>query len=116
VKHQFSIKLVSGQVPNMQPISKDDIGLHKFSEICEMDAPAANTVEKFVIGINHGTKIIGNMLLDEKVEGTIHFAFGDSYNIGKSNSNFHTDLLIKNPSIFADGKCVMEIGKFNLDV
>ncbi len=90
--------------------------MHKLSEICEMDASATKTVEKFDTGINSGAKIIGNMLSDEKVKGTIHFAFGDSYNLGKLSSKFNIDLLIKNLSIFVDGKCVMKIGKFNLDV
>lgn len=46
----------------------------------------------------------------------VRFAFGDSYGLGRSSSEFHTDLLITNPSIFFEGECVMEKGKFVLDV
>ena len=53
------------------------------------------------------------MLPDEKVEGTVHFAFGDSYGLGRSSSKFHADLLITrlSPSF---REFVMEIGRFVL--
>ena len=115
LKHPFYIELESGKIKDMQPIGEKDELVDKFREVCELDTPATKMVGEFGIGLNPGAKIIGNMLMDEKVEGTVHFAFGDSYGLGKSSSKFHTDLLIKNPSIFADGRCIMEKGKFILD-
>jgi leucyl aminopeptidase (aminopeptidase T) len=112
VKYPFSIDISSGQIENMQPIDKKDDIFLKFKDLCELDAPATKTVGEFGIGINPGAKIIGNMLIDEKVEGTIHFAFGDSYGLGRTTSKYHTDLLIKEPSIFANNKCFMNRGKF----
>lgn len=115
VERPFMIRLEGGVIKDLQPIGGKDEVFEKFAEICEFDAPATKTVGEFGIGLNPGAKIIGNMLLDEKVEGTVHFAFGDSYGLGRSSSEFHTDLLITNPSIFLEGECVMEKGKFVLD-
>jgi hypothetical protein len=53
-------------------------------------------------------------LLAEKVMGTVHFAFGDSYGLGRSSSRFHTDVMITKPSIFVEGKCIMDNGEFTL--
>lgn len=115
VERPFMIRLEGGVIRDLQPIGSSGRVFKKFAEICGFDAPATKTVGEFGIGLNPGAKIIGNMLLDEKVEGTVHFAFGDSYGLGRSSSEFHTDLLITNPSIFVEGECVMEKGKFVLD-
>lgn len=116
VKKPFIIELEAGKIKNMDPIGKRDAIFDKFSEICEYDSPATKTVGEFGIGLNPGAKIIGNMLMDEKVEGTIHFAFGDSFGLGKSSSKYHTDLLVRSPSIFVEQKCIMDKGKFIVDI
>ncbi|HSD58056.1 MAG TPA: aminopeptidase [Methanotrichaceae archaeon] len=116
VERPFRIRLEGGVIKDLQPIGGKGRVFEKFAEICEFDAPATKTVGEFGIGLNPGAKIIGNMLIDEKVEGTVHFAFGDSYGLGRSSSEFHTDLLITNPSIFVEGECIMDKGKFVLDI
>jgi len=112
IKYPFYIELKSGKILDIQPINEKDDLIDKFREICELDVPATKTIGEFGIGMNPGAKIIGKIIMDEKVEGTVHFAFGDSYGLGKSHSKFHTDLLINNPSIFVDDKCIMKRGKF----
>jgi leucyl aminopeptidase (aminopeptidase T) len=114
VEQPFQIRLEGGVIKDMQPVSVGGRVFEKFTEICEFDSPATKTIGEFGIGLNPGAKIIGNMLLDEKVEGTVHFAFGDSYGLGRTSSEFHTDLLITRPSIFVEGKCIMEKGKFGI--
>lgn len=116
VDQPFMILLEGGVIKDLQPIEGRGRVLEKFAEICEYDAPATKTVGEFGIGLNPNARIIGNMLLDEKVEGTVHFAFGDSYGLGRSSSEFHTDLLITRPSIFVDGEYIMERGKFISDI
>lgn len=112
VNRPFRILLEEGKIKDLQPTMSNENVFEQFKKICEFDAPATKIVGEFGIGLNPGAKIIGNMLLDEKVEGTVHFAFGDSYGLGKTTSEFHTDLLITNPSIFVEGECIMEKGKF----
>jgi len=115
LKHPFYIELKSGEIKDIQPIKEKDELLDKFKEVCELDVPATKTIGEFGIGLNPRAKIVGNILMDEKVEGTIHFAFGDSYGLGKTSSKFHTDVLITNPSILVGNKYIMKTGKFTLD-
>ncbi len=112
----FAIHLEKGLIKELQPLGEAGKVYQKFAEICEYDAPATKTIGEFGIGLNPGARIIGKMLVDEKVEGTVHFAFGDSYGLGRTKSRFHTDLLVTGPSIFADGECLMNRGKFVLDI
>jgi aminopeptidase len=116
VKQPFKIHLKGGMIQKLQPISSVDRVFEKFTEFCEFDAPATKTIGEFGIGLNPGAKIVGKMLVDEKVEGTVHFAFGDSYGLGRTSSKFHTDLLVTKPTIFVEGDCIMERGKFILNI
>lgn len=115
VENPFKIQLKEGVIRELLPLSTVDRVFEKFAKFCEFDAPATKTIGEFGIGLNPGAKIIGKMLLDEKVEGTVHFAFGDSYGLGRTSSRFHTDLLVTKPSIFVEGECIMERGEFIID-
>ena len=112
----FAIDLESGKIKSMGALGRESKTLEKFTEICSYDAPSTETVGEFGIGMNPGARVVGNMLMDEKVMGTVHFAFGDSYGLGMSNSRFHTDVMITKPSIFVEGKCIMDNGEFTLDL
>jgi leucyl aminopeptidase (aminopeptidase T) len=62
------------------------------------------TIAEFAIGTNPKAKFTGNILEDEKILGTIHFAFGSNVTLGgKNQSNIHLDGVIKNPEVFIDG-------------
>jgi aminopeptidase len=75
----------------------------------------ANRIGEFAIGTNIGlTKLIGNLLQDEKFPG-IHIAIGHGYpEVTGSGwtSNAHVDGVLKNPTINVDGKIIMQDGKF----
>ncbi|MBI2647600.1 aminopeptidase [Candidatus Woesearchaeota archaeon] len=71
-------------------------------------------VAELGIGTNYKAKITGNVLEDEKVAGTCHIAFGNNKHFGgKVDVPFHVDVVIKNPTIYADNTLVMEEGKIN---
>jgi leucyl aminopeptidase (aminopeptidase T) len=114
VEHPISLEIESGMIKEITSTNEDDEIFKRFKIICEYDSPATKTLGEFGIGLNKGANLIGNMLMDEKVEGTVHFAFGDSYGLGKTNSKFHTDCLIRNPTILVNNRCIMDEGKFNL--
>jgi leucyl aminopeptidase (aminopeptidase T) len=60
---------------------------------------------EFGIGSNPYVKMGGNLLEDEKIKGTVHFAFGDNCGFGGSNSvPVHIDGLVLSPSIVIDEK------------
>ena len=74
--------------------------------------PTARIIGEFGIGTNKGAKICANMLEAEKAFGTVHFAIGDSYGIGKNKSKYHFDALVDKVTIKAKGKYVAKNGKF----
>lgn len=69
-------------------------------------------VGEFGIGTNPGARICPNMLEAEKAFGTVHFAIGDSYGIGKNKSKHHYDALVDKVTIIAKGKYIAKNGKF----
>ena len=58
------------------------------SRATSADDPTARIVGEFGIGTNKGARICANMLEAEKAFGTVHFAIGDSYGIGKNKSKY----------------------------
>jgi leucyl aminopeptidase (aminopeptidase T) len=69
-------------------------------------------IGEFGVGTNPGARICPNMLEAEKAFGTVHFAIGDSYGIGKNKSKHHYDALIDRVTIIAKGKYIAKNGKF----
>lgn len=71
-------------------------------------------IGEFGIGTNRKARITANMLEAEKAFGTVHFAIGDSYGMGKNRSPHHYDALVDNITIRAKGKLIAKKGKFLL--
>ena len=69
-------------------------------------------IGEFGIGTNEAARICENMLEAEKAYGTCHFAIGDSYELGMNASSHHYDALVEKVTIVADGKTLLEQGKF----
>jgi len=70
-------------------------------------------IAEFAIGTNKKAKLIGVMIVDEKVYGTCHFGIGASKHFGgKIECNGHSDHVIEKPTIYFDGKLIMKSGKF----
>jgi aminopeptidase len=79
--------------------------------------PESNRVGEFAVGTNVGlTKIVGNFLQDEKFPG-VHVAFGDPYG-HETGADWHcpshVDVLASHAHIWADGRKIMEAGRFLL--
>ncbi|MFX1572560.1 MAG: aminopeptidase [Promethearchaeota archaeon] len=81
----------------------------------------ANRIGEFAIGNNYGiTKFTKNMLFDEKIGGTLHFALGLGFMEcgSKNKSAIHWDILkdMKFPGsrILADGKVIYEEGQWKI--
>ena len=72
----------------------------------------SKNVAELGIGTNYKAKITGNVLEDEKVAGTCHIAFGNNKHFGgEIDVPFHLDVVIKNPTIYADNVLIMKNGK-----
>ena len=75
--------------------------------------PMAYLVAELGIGLNPKAKVTGNILEDEKVIGTAHIAVGNNLSYGGDNDvPLHLDGVITRPDIYADGKKLMQKGRF----
>ncbi|HMA76862.1 MAG TPA: aminopeptidase [Candidatus Krumholzibacteriaceae bacterium] len=74
--------------------------------------PSGYIIGEFGIGTNRGAKICRNMLEAEKAFGTVHFAIGDSYGLGKNKSKWHFDGLVEKATLSAGRKEIIRKGKF----
>ncbi|MGB2651934.1 MAG: aminopeptidase [Candidatus Omnitrophota bacterium] len=73
----------------------------------------AYCVAELGIGLNPKAKVIGNILEDEKVIGTVHVAVGNNVSYGGDNDvPLHLDGVITKPDIYLDGVKLMEKGFF----
>ena len=72
-------------------------------------------IGEFGIGTNRGAKITRNMLEAEKAFGTVHFAIGDSYGLGRNKSRWHFDALVEKVTLRAGKKEIIREGKFLLE-
>ena len=72
----------------------------------------ARNIAEFGIGTNDSARLSGILLEDEKVMGTVHLALGNNVTMGGSvNVPMHVDGVIKKPTVYLDGKLLMDKGK-----
>jgi leucyl aminopeptidase (aminopeptidase T) len=78
----------------------------------EGDDNARYCAAEFSIGINPHAEISGRMRTDKKVEGAVHIATGDNYDLGgEIESNLHIDGTIRNPDVWVDDRKLVERGE-----
>jgi len=72
-------------------------------------------IAKFGIGMNPNAKIIGRVLEDTKVLGTVNIGFGDSSQFGGTvKSPVHLVGVLKNPTVTVDNVVMMKEGELRL--
>jgi leucyl aminopeptidase (aminopeptidase T) len=77
----------------------------KLNSILDKVGEKARNIAEFGIGINPEARMIGNVLEDEKVGGTIHIALGDNSTFGGDViAGIHLDGIIKEPHLYVDGE------------
>ena len=85
----------------------------KIQEMINQLGMKAKTIAEIGIGCNPKAKLIGNILEDEKVLGTVHIALGNNTSYGgKNDVQFHYDGIIDKPTLVADGKIIIRDGKW----
>jgi leucyl aminopeptidase (aminopeptidase T) len=76
------------------------IRAQKLSRTLKPYGKDALLLAEFGIGTNNTLKMSGNLLGDEKLADTIHFAFGNNCSMGGNNNvKVHIDCLVLNPEI-----------------
>ena len=75
----------------------------------------ARNIAEIGIGANPKACIIGNILEDEKVYGTVHMALGNNSAIGgRIRVPLHVDGIIEKPTLIADGKILIKDGEWRI--
>ena len=72
----------------------------------------AYNIAELGVGTNDRARLVGNVLEDEKVMGTVHIAVGNNaFMGGKVNVPSHHDGILRSPDLTIDGRPVMVAGK-----
>jgi leucyl aminopeptidase (aminopeptidase T) len=88
------------------------VGAKNTVKALDKQGKKGRNVAELGIGMNPKAKIIGNVLEDEKVKGTVHIAFGDNSTFGgKIKAGIHMDGIITKPTLIVDDKVIMEKGE-----
>jgi len=100
VKNGFATKITGGRPAKKLNDMLDEVG------------KGARNIAEFGIGTNDSAKLSGILLEDEKVMGTVHLALGNNITMGGTfNVPIHLDGIIKKPTVYLDGKLLMDKGK-----
>jgi len=92
-------------------------GKSDFKGVLDSAIGDKDRIAEFAIGLNPKAQFINDILVDEKVLGTIHMAIGDNKGPaygGKNNSSIHWDLIMTHPTVTVDEKTIMKDGKLKI--
>lgn len=88
----------------------------RLSEAFE-EMECSRIVSELGIGTNKAASLIGNVLQDEKVFGTVHIAFGDNSSYfpeghdRRNECDIHWDTICEDPTVWFDGEKVIDEGE-----
>jgi len=91
-----------------------EYGRKDFEAVLAAASGDKDRIAEFAIGLNPKARFINDILVDEKVLGTVHFAIGDNKGPaygGVNSSSIHWDLIMTKPTVEVDGKTIMKNGK-----
>jgi len=87
----------------------------KLNRVLKQLGERSKLIAEIGIGTNPKAKIIGNVLEDEKVYGTLHMALGNNLEGGGNNYiQFHVDGIIIKPTLKIDNKTLIKEGKWKI--
>jgi len=92
-------------------------GKKEFKGVLDAATGDKDRIAEFAIGLNPKAQFINDILVDEKVLGSIHIAIGNNKGPaygGKNDSSLHWDLIMMGPTVTADGKTIMKEGKLKV--
>lgn len=104
----IKLEIKNGKIENIEGGSEKECLI----EMLKQKDENAWKIAEFGIGTNREVKLMGNVLVDEKVYGTIHIGFGNNcFMGGVQDSNIHYDCIVLEPTVYIDDKCIINKGK-----
>jgi leucyl aminopeptidase (aminopeptidase T) len=77
---------------------------------------STRVIAELGIGTNPQARLQGNIITDEKVLGTIHVAIGRNDFLGGRNiAPIHIDGVVSQPTVWIDGKILIDKGRLRLE-
>lgn len=108
IKEPIRIEVKDGYVADV----KGGEQAEKLVKMLDKHGKNARNIAEFGVGTNDSAKLTGELLLDEKVMGTIHIALGNNKSMGGNvYVPIHLDGVVKKPTVYFDGKQIMNNGK-----
>ncbi len=103
VSDPLKLKVEAGMVTKISGEGSDDVKA-MFVEASRKLKPQQQsnvwTVAEFGFGMNPRARLVGNVLEDEKVQGTCYFAFGDNTSLGGNSAcGIHVTGVLKQPTV-----------------
>lgn len=84
----------------------------RLSQLIEPLGKDARNIAELGVGANDRAKLVGSVLEDEKVMGTVHVALGDNSSFGGNvKVQSHLDGILLKPTLFVDDLCVIRDGE-----
>ena len=103
VSESLTLRVEAGMVTKISGEGSDDVKA-MFVEASRKLKPNHQsnvwTVAEFGFGMNPRARLVGNVLEDEKVQGTCYFAFGDNTSLGgNAQCGIHVTGVLKKPNV-----------------
>jgi aminopeptidase len=92
-------------------------GRDDFEDVLNSATGDKDRIGEFAIGLNPNASFVTDILVDEKVLGSIHIAIGNNKGPaygGQNDSSIHWDLIMTKPTVVVDGRVMMKDGKIKI--
>jgi len=109
VREQVTFRISEGFVTHIEGGDQADF---LADLLARQDDPWVYNLAQFAFGLNPDcTEFTGEMLNDEGVNGTVHIGIGTSANLGGAvSAKTHFDAVARAPTVWIDGKMVVDAG------
>jgi 2,5-dihydroxypyridine 5,6-dioxygenase len=109
VDEPFRMEIKDGWIVNVKGGEQARQLLELFEQ---SDSNARRFASQFALGMNPDCRIFPDTKEVSKRLGTLHVAMGDNISLGGAvQSGLHIDIVILNPTVWLDGKKILENGK-----
>jgi len=92
-------------------------GRDDFENVLNSATGDKDRIGEFAIGLNPRASFVADILVDEKVLGSVHIALGNNKGPaygGQNDSSIHWDFVMTKPTVVVDGEILIEDGQIKI--